>query len=73
MRPVFAGKLPDAVNSMVLRHVCNQEALVKSFSRRDKQMAFNAFANEPLMSCVDAIDAEKMFEEMIENTQSLPA
>lgn len=70
VRPVFAGRLPDAVNSIVLRHICNQEALVKSFTKRDKQMAFNAFANEPLMSCVDAEDAEKMFEEMIENTKA---
>lgn len=68
IRPVFSGALPYAINSFVQRHVSNQEALVKSFVNKDKQMAFNAFANDPLLSCIDIKDAERLFDEMIRNT-----
>lgn len=40
---LFSGSLPAAINSMVLCHVGNQEALVKASVKQDKRMVFHAF------------------------------
>ena len=68
IKPVIAGKLPDEVNSLVLRQVINQEAILKAGLTGDRQLAFRAFANDPLMTA-SIVDAEKLFKEMLANTR----
>ena len=68
LQPVFSGRLPAAVNSMVLRHVGNQEALVQASVRGDRELAFHAFVNDPLLSRVPLDDAKKLFKQMLANT-----
>lgn len=69
VRPVFAGRLPDDVNALVLRHVGNQEALVKAAFSMDRRLALHAFANDPLLARLDIAAIESLFGEMVENTK----
>jgi galacturan 1,4-alpha-galacturonidase len=66
--PVFAGRLPEAVEAMVLRHINNQEMLVNASLLGDRQMAFHAFSNDPQLSYMDIRDIETLFAEMLSNT-----
>lgn len=65
--PVLAGSLPDPVNILVMRHVINQEMILKACVNRDLSLAFQAFCNDPLMT-LDIRTAKTLFCEMIENT-----
>jgi len=67
-RPVFAGKLPDAVNTIVSKHAENQQLLIEAGVKKDIELAFNVFLNDNLMT-LDIKDAEKLFAEMINNTK----
>jgi len=67
--PLEAGKLPDDVNSLVMRQVINQETIVKAGLNKDRELAFRAFANDALMTA-SIRDARKLFNEMLENTNS---
>lgn len=66
--PVLAGKLPDDVNNLVIRHVYNQETTLKAALTKDKGLAFRAFINDPLMTA-SISDARKLFEDMLKNTK----
>ena len=73
VEPVFAGNLPDRVLNLVIRHVLNQETLVKAGVAGDYELAFSAFLNDPNMP-LSLTDARKLFDEMLENTKKyLPA
>ncbi|HOL39951.1 MAG TPA: alpha-glucosidase/alpha-galactosidase, partial [Dictyoglomaceae bacterium] len=73
--PIYAGKLPNDVNSWVLRHIMNQEMLLQAVLEKDLSLAFRAFYNDPLVETrLDRETARKMFNEMIEGTKKfLPA
>lgn len=68
LRPVVSGKLPDDVQSLVMRQVLNQETILHAALNRDKEMAFRAFINDPLVT-IDIISARRLFNEMLENTK----
>lgn len=68
VRPVIAGRLPSDIESLVMRHVLNQETILKAALKRDKELAFRAFLNDPLM-VLDINDARKLFDEMLYNTR----
>ncbi|SNX53414.1 alpha-glucosidase/alpha-galactosidase [Thermoanaerobacterium sp. RBIITD] len=68
LKPVLAGRLPDAVNSLVLRQVYNQEATLKAALKKDYDMAFGAFVNDPLVT-ISLNDAKELFNSMLENTK----
>ncbi len=68
--PIYSGKLPYDVNSWVIRHIMNQEMILSAVLNKDKELAFRAFYNDPLVeSKVDWDNARKMFMEMIEGTK----
>ncbi len=67
--PVFAGKMPERVDSLVLRQVYNQKTILEADLRKDKDLAFAAFANDPLVT-LSIRDAEKLFGEMLRNTKA---
>lgn len=69
LRPVHAGELPVEVNSLVMRHVLNQETILKAALKRDKALAFSAFVNDPLVT-IDIGPAEELFETMLRNTEA---
>ncbi len=68
--PIYSGKLPYDVNSWVLRHIMNQEMILSAVLDKDRELAFRAFYNDPLVeSKVSWNTARKMFMEMIEGTK----
>jgi len=66
---IFAHKLPDDIQSLVMRHVLNQETILHAALNRDKEMAFRAFFNDPLVT-IDIVSARQLFDEMLENTRN---
>ena len=68
VRPVFAGKLPAAVNNIVAKHAVNQQLLIEAGIKKDIELAFNVFLNDNLM-ILGIKDAEKLFAEMLNNTK----
>lgn len=69
VKPVSSGALPDTVNILVLRHVINQESLVKAVLSSDRDLAFQAFAGDPLVSRLPMDNAWKLFNDMIRKTK----
>jgi len=68
--PIYSGKLPNDVNSWVLRHIMNQEMLLQAVINKDKELAFRAFYNDPLVEeRLDISTARKLFNEMLERTK----
>lgn len=65
--PVVAGKLPDDIFSLVFRHVINQETTLKAAFHKDKELAFRAFANDPLVT-TNINESRELFERMLTNT-----
>jgi alpha-galactosidase/6-phospho-beta-glucosidase family protein len=68
VRPVHAGALPPDVNALVMRHVLNQETVVRAGIERDRRLAFNAFLNDPQIR-LGVQDAGTLFEEMLSSTR----
>ncbi|MFH1708002.1 MAG: alpha-glucosidase/alpha-galactosidase [Planctomycetota bacterium] len=68
VEPVASGSLPDSVNQLVLTHITNQETLIKAVFTRDRDLAFQAFMNEPLCHRLGVDDAWKLFNTMIKKT-----
>ena len=64
VRPVNAGALPDDVQSLVYRHVINQETTLKAALKKDKDLAFRA-AND----CDDSRFTRQLFIEMLQATK----
>lgn len=61
---IVFGELPPPVAALVHPHVFNQEAIVQAGLTGDKNLAFRAFLNDPLVD--RGPDARTLFEEMFE-------
>ena len=68
IRPVMAGELPSEIYGLVTRIISEQEVVVEAALRRDVDLAFSAFANDPLMT-IGFDEAKKLYREMLENTK----
>ena len=66
--PVFAGEIPASIYPMIVRICAEQEAVSEAIAERDIEKIFNAFANDPLVTC-DVVSARKHFDEMVNNTK----
>lgn len=66
--PVFAGELPTEIYPLITRILSEQEVVVEAALRRDADMAFKAFVNDPLVT-VGIDDAKKLYAEMLQNTK----
>ncbi len=72
IQPVLAGELPADIQSLVTRQVYNQATILKAGLKKDPDLAFHAFINDPLVN-LPLPDAQKLFQEMLQNTrQYLP-
>ncbi len=67
--PVLAGNIPQSIYPLVSRISGEQEIVSDAIARRDVKAIFNAFANDPLVTC-SFEDAKKLFKEMCENTKA---
>lgn len=68
IRPLFAGKLPPPVHNMIARQVANQETILEAALKKDAELAFGAFVNDPLVP-IDPDSARQLFDEMLHNTR----
>ena len=68
VNPVNSGSLPEMVTPLVLRHVINQENVIKAVVTRNEELAFKAFASDPLVGHIALDDAEKLFKTMVKKT-----
>ncbi len=66
--PVMAGNVPEGVWALVARSVDSQLTVAKAAKERDLELAFRAFAADPLVR-IDLESARKLFDEMVENTK----
>jgi len=66
--PAVAGELPWDVHNLVIRHVYNQETVLKAALFKDKDLAFRAFANDPLVSA-SLDDSKKLLDKMLSATK----
>ncbi|MFC0473005.1 alpha-glucosidase/alpha-galactosidase [Halalkalibacter kiskunsagensis] len=69
IKPVLAGELPPEINNLVMRHVLNQETTLQAALQQDNEMAFRAFANDPLVN-LPPHQAKELFNKMLENTKA---
>lgn len=69
IQPVIAGTLPPEVQHLVARHVWNQETILNAALAKDKELAFKAFINDPLVM-LDLQQARELFDEMLVNTKN---
>lgn len=69
VRPVYAGKLPSDLASIMTRHISNQELIVKAALEKDLSLAKRAFLNDPAVERLPQNKAEQLFDEMINNTK----
>ena len=68
VEPVTSGRLPGAVESMVRAHVANQENAVEAVRSNDKDLGFQAFANDALCSSLQLDEAWTLFNRMLKAT-----
>ena len=66
--PVMAGEVPTSIYPMVSRICAEQQAVSEGIANRDLEAIFNAFANDPLVTCTYD-EAKQLFKEMVENTK----
>ena len=70
VQPIFAGSLPVDLVGLIGRHTANQETILQAALTENRELALNAFVNDPLVSPIGFEKAEALFDEMIENTKS---
>jgi len=70
VQPVMAGSLPEDINNLVSRHVYNQETILRAALTKDRDLAFRAFLNDPLLSTLTPSQAEELFTTMLNNTKA---
>ena len=66
--PLIAGKLPEDLHNIVIRHSLNHELILKAVLERKKNLALSSLMNDPLVN-LSPTDAKKMFDEMFEATK----
>ena len=69
LNAVFAGEIPEEIFNLVARASSAQELIVEAAYNRDLELAFNVFANDPLVT-LSLKDARVLFDEMVENTKA---
>lgn len=69
VKPVHAGKIPAALNALIMRIIEEQETVVDAALSGDYEKAFVAFLNNPNM-CLPEDKARELFDRMLENTKA---
>lgn len=68
VKPEISGRLPPGVEALTARIVACQEMIVEAGLTGNKELAFQAFLNDPLMS-LTTDKARRMFNEMLRATR----
>lgn len=67
--PIVAGALPDCVLSLTMPHVIHQKMILEAALTSNKELAFQAFINDPLLQ-LPIKEARECFEIMLERTKA---
>jgi len=67
--PIIAGELPKALLSLIYPHVIHQQMILEAAMTQNKELAFQAFVNDPLVN-ISVSKARECFELMLERTKS---
>ena len=67
--PIFAGNIPENVKELITPHVNIHEKVMKAAISCDRELAFEAFMEDPLHDLKEE-DARNLFNEMLENTRA---
>lgn len=68
VKPVMAGNIPEEILPLISRVASEQETVAKAVRERNIEIAFDAFASDPLVTIPHG-DARKLFDEMIAHTK----
>ena len=68
LTPVMAGPIPQEIYPLISRICAEQEVVADGIAKRDVEKIFNAFANDPLVTC-SYDEARALFKEMVLNTK----
>lgn len=63
--PVFAGAMDSDILALTMRHVTDQQMILRAAQTCDRKLAFAAFMNDPQMGKVDVNDAQPLFDDML--------
>ena len=67
--PIYAGNLPDDIRKLILTHVQNHERVYQAAVRKDRNLLYEAFENDPLINHrLTADQVKDLVDEMINNT-----
>ena len=66
--PVMAGEIPDVIYPLINRVCAEQEVVARACREKDVELAFQAFANDPLVTITKA-EAGELFVEMVKSTR----
>ena len=69
VKPVTAKRLPQAVNSLVLRNALNIENTYYGIKHRNASEIFEAFMNQPLCSNLGLNEGRELFNRMVDKTK----
>lgn len=69
LQPVLAGEVPEAIYPLVSKICLEQEKVAEGIAERNVEKIFEAFAEDPLVTC-NKVEARRLFDEMCENTKS---
>lgn len=65
--PILSGTLPAGIASIAARHIANTQMTLEAALEKDKEKAFLAFINDPLVM-IGVEDARELLDEMLINT-----
>ena len=68
LQPVLAGEVPEAIYPLVSKICLEQEKIAEGIAERNVEKIFEAFAEDPLVTC-NRVEARRMFDEMCDNTK----
>lgn len=65
--PCLAGEIPANIFPLISRIVAEQEVVAEACFKRDLELAFTAFASDPLVN-INTQDSRALFDQMVKNT-----
>lgn len=66
IKPIMAGRLPEPIEAITMRHILNQETIVKGALEKDKELVFRGFINDPLVM-IQPNESRELFDKMIDS------
>jgi alpha-galactosidase len=72
IKPMMAGRLPEALRDLILPHVENHELTLKAALTCDKELVVKAFLNDPntKAKCQDEAKIRSLVDDMIDGTKA---